>query len=273
MPTVRANGLDIAYALDGAGPPLVALHGATGSGRDHYAALLPSLRAGFRVHLPDARGHAGTRWDAADGWTARDLVEDVVAFADALGLDSFHLIGYSMGGMTALQVAARMPERIRTFVGVSIAPEREPRHAVGRRLLDVDRIETQDAALARRLAARHDPVQGPGAWRRLLPAIAADLATQPLLTPSEIRRIDAPTLVVAGDRDPFVPVDQARALARQVQDGRLLVLPGVDHDVLSDSAGILRAALAQFYGTTARTAERRAAAAPAIRPERKETIG
>ena len=78
-----------------------------------------------------------------------------------------------------------------------------------------------------------DAVQGPGAWRRLLPAIAADIDAQPLLTPGELRSITAPTLVAVGDRDPLVPVGQAWELSRQVRDGRLFVAPDSGHDVLT----------------------------------------
>lgn len=258
MPSIDANGLHIAYDVDGAGPPLVLLHGATGGGRDHFATLRPVVARGFRTYLPDARGHAGTRWEPADGWSAADLVADLEAFVDALGLSTFHLLGYSMGAMTALQFAARHPQRLRTMVVVSITPEREPRLAVGRHLMDPDRIERQDPAWARELETRHDPVQGPGGWRRLLPAIVADLAIQPLLAAAELRRIEAPALVVVGDRDPFVPVDHANALARQVRDGRLLVLPGVDHDAIIDGRELLHAALVDFYRTTEAVARARA---------------
>lgn len=250
MPTIDANGLTIGYEVSGAGPPLILLHGATTSGRDQFAALRPRLDTGFRVHAPDARGHGTTRWDPADGFTTDDLADDVEAFADALGLATFHLLGFSMGGMTALHVAARRPARLRTLVTIGITPEREPRATVGRALMDPARIERTDPRWAARLAARHDPVQGDGAWRRLLPAIVRDIAAQPLLTARVLRSIDAPTLVVVGDRDPFSPVAQAHALARQVRDGHLLVLPGVGHDVLTDAGEQLATALADFYRTT-----------------------
>ena len=68
MPTIRANGLDIGYDVLGAGPPIVLLHGSTSTGRADFAAQLPLFEKAFRVHLPDARGHGRTRWDAADGW-------------------------------------------------------------------------------------------------------------------------------------------------------------------------------------------------------------
>ena len=85
MPTIHANGLDIAYERPGEGPPLLLLHGATGSGRDHFAPILPSLATRFTVFAPDARSHAGTRWDVGDGWTAEGLATclQAVAAADA----------------------------------------------------------------------------------------------------------------------------------------------------------------------------------------------
>lgn len=249
MPNVEANGLTIAYDQVGSGPPLILLHGATSRGREQFAPVVSALARYATMLTPDARSHAGTRWDVRAGWSAELLVDDLAAFADALSLATFHLLGYSMGAMTALAFAARHPERVRTLVLMSLTPEREPRLSVGRRLMDPDRIEREDPAWATRLAARHDPVQGPGAWIRLHRAIVADLETQRLLEPRELRGITAPTLVVVGDRDPFAPVGQAAALARQVRDGRLLVLPDAGHDVLAERVPVLEAALLDHYGS------------------------
>ena len=65
--------------------------------------------------MPDARGHGATRWDAADGFRYDWLVDDLAAFVDALGLETFHLVGFSMGAMTALQFGSAQPERLRTL--------------------------------------------------------------------------------------------------------------------------------------------------------------
>jgi pimeloyl-ACP methyl ester carboxylesterase len=249
MPTIDANGLTVAYETAGAGPPLILLHGATGSGRDVLRRTADHLGDRFRLVAPDARGHAGTRWDVSAGLRTTDLVEDAIAIADGLGLGTFHLFGYSMGGMTALSLAARHGRRVRSLVTVSIATEREPRLSVGRALMDPDRIERDDPGWAAEMVASHDPVQGAGAWRRLLAAIVQDIAEQPLLTPGELRGIAAPTLVAAGDRDPFVPVDQAWRLSRQVRAGRLCVVPGVGHDLLGGGGAVLSAALAAFYAS------------------------
>jgi pimeloyl-ACP methyl ester carboxylesterase len=106
-------------------------------------------------------------------------------------------------------------------------------------------------------------VQGERAWRRLLPAIAADVGAQPLLTPRDLRRIELPAMVVAGDRDPFVPVDHAWGISRLLPDGRLLIAPGSGHVVPVRRAGLFNEALAGFYRSTEAVARARARASPA----------
>lgn len=258
MPAVRANELDINYEVLGAGPPLILLHGATSLGREDFAAQLPLLSKAFRVYIPDARGHGGTRWDAANGFTYAWLVDDLEAFADALGLATFHLVGFSMGAMTALQFAVRAPQRLRTLMVIGITTLREPRASVGRRLMDPERILANDPKLLAQLVRRHDVGQGEGAWKRLLPAIAADVAAQPLLTAAELHSIDAPTMVVTGDRDPFVPVEAAAALARQLPDARLFVVPDAGHEVMVRRPGLFNEAMTGFYRSTEAEARKRA---------------
>jgi pimeloyl-ACP methyl ester carboxylesterase len=266
MPHIRANDLDIGYDVLGDGPPLVMLHAATATGRETYAAQIPTLAARFRLYLPDARGHGRTRWDVADGFEAEWLVDDLEAFVDALELATFHLIGYSMGGMTALGFGVRAPERLETLVPVGIATAREPRASVARRLMDPARIVREEPGWAADLAQAHDPVQGSGAWLRLLPAIAEDVAIQPLLSPADVRRIECPTLVICGDRDPLVPVGQAAELARQVRAGRLLVAPASGHDVLARQPSLVLEALTGFYGSTQSLADVRAERPSEVRP-------
>lgn len=259
MPTIDANGLTIGYDVVGAGPPLILLHGATSDASRDFREQLPALTRAFRCFTPDARGHGRTRWDtAAGGFSADWLADDLLALADGLSLDTFHLLGFSLGAMTALRVAVRAPGRLRTLVVVGITPDREPRASVARRLMDPVRIDRSDPGWAADLARRHDPGQGEGAWRALLPAIARDVATQSLLTPRQIRRIDPPTLVAVGDHDPFVPVDHAWRLSRSVLDGRLLVLPDAGHEAFLERPAIANAALGEFYRSTEAVARRRA---------------
>jgi len=261
VPTIAANGIDIAYDVHGAGPPLVLLHGASSLGREDFAAQIPLFSKAFRLYIPDARGHGRTRWDVENGFRYDWLVDDLAAFVDGLGLATFHVVGFSMGAMTALMYGVRHPERLRTMTIVGITTEREPRASVLRRLTDPERVDREDPAWAALLGRRHDEGQGPGAWRRLLPAIAEDVARQPLLSPSELHRIDAPSLVVCGDRDPFVPAEHASGIRRQLPDGRLFVVPDCGHEVMSKRPSLFNEALGAFYRSTEAVARRRAEAA------------
>jgi len=263
---VAANGLQIGYDVHGAGPPMVLLHGASSAGREDYAAQIPLFARAFRIHLPDARGHATTRWDAAAGFTADDLVADLLGFVGALGLATFHLVGFSLGAMTALRFATRHPERLRTLAVIGVSNEPEPRTSVARRILDPRRIAGDDPAWAAELRRRHDASQGPGAWQRLLDAVVANVAAQPVIAPGDLRRVELPAMVVCGDRDPFTPVGQAWGLQRQLPDARLLVVPGCGHEVMVRRPAIFNEAMGTFYRSTEEVARRRAAAGPASSP-------
>jgi pimeloyl-ACP methyl ester carboxylesterase len=266
VPTISGNGLEIAYETHGAGPPLLMLHGATSIGREDFAAQIPLLGKAFQLYLPDARGHGLTAWDAANGFRYDWLVDDLSAFVDGLGLETFHLLGFSMGAMTALQYAARFADRLRTLVVIGITTQREPRTSVARRLMDPVRADRDDPAWGQVLARRHDVGQGVGAWRRLLPAIAADVAVQPLLTPKDLHGIDAPAMVVCGDRDPFVPVDHAWGIHRQLPDSRLFVVPDCGHEVMVRRPGLFNDALTGFYRQTEAVAAARAQGAAGSPP-------
>ena len=262
MPELEANGLRIHYLAEGAGPPLVMLHGATSSGAEDWSAQRPAFRQAFRLFIPDARAHAGTRWDVADGFDNELLTDDLAAFVDTLDLRTFHLVGFSMGAMTALTYATRHPERLRTLLISGIDLERQPRAAVAARLMDPDRVDREEPAWAAQLERRHGPVQGPGAWRRLLRALARDVGEQPLLIPAQVRAVRVPTLLAYGDRDVFCPPDHAVALYRSLPDARLFMAPACDHQVMVTRPGLFNEAAAGFFRATARVAADRAGGAP-----------
>ncbi len=262
MPLIRANGLDIHYTTEGAGPPLVLLHGATSAATEDWAAQRPSFRTAFRLYLVDARGHGGTRWDAADGFERDMLVDDLLAFADAVGLETFHLGGFSMGALTSLIFASRYPSRLRTAILAGVDVQREPRARVAARLMDPDRIEREEPAWARALERRHGPVQGAGAWKRLLRAVIVDVGRQPILAPEELRAARVPILLAYGDRDVFVPLEHAVTLQRQLPDSRLLIVPGSGHVVMVNQPSIFNAAAAWFWRSTEDVARARASHLP-----------
>jgi pimeloyl-ACP methyl ester carboxylesterase len=246
VPELDIGDLRVHYTEEGEGPPLVLLHAATSSATEDWAAQRPILRQHFRLYLPDARGHARTRWDPGRGWSHAMLVADLLAFADALGLERFHVAGLSMGAGTALAFASRYPERLQSAIVAAAGVEREPRASVARRLMVPETIERTDPGWARRLARRHDPTQGHGAWRTLMVAIREDIIAAPPLTAEELRLVRLPVLLAVGDRDPWVPLEQAVRLRRQLPDARLFVSPGVGHVVTAERAALFNQAAITF---------------------------
>jgi len=244
---VRANGLDVHYTVEGAGPPLVLLHGASSSAIEDWGHQRALFRQSFTCYLVDARGHAGTSWDGSGDWSRDTLVEDLGAFVDALDLGTFHVAGFSVGAMTVLTIATRSQDRLASALVAGIDVEPEPRTSISRRAMDPERIEREEPAWATQLERRHGPVQGEGAWRRLMGAMAAAAGKDRALTPAELRAARMPILLACGDRDPWVPLEHAVALRRQLPDARLLVAPGCEHVVTVRAAALLNTAALAFW--------------------------
>jgi 2-succinyl-6-hydroxy-2,4-cyclohexadiene-1-carboxylate synthase len=143
---LELNGLEFHLEIDGRGPPLLLLHGFTGSLRA-WDQLRPALSRSAQLIAIDLIGHGDSARPAEDSrytldWCARDLI----ALLDALALERANVLGYSMGGRVALHLALQAPARIDTLVLESASPGIEDAAERARRV-------QQDGELARRILA------------------------------------------------------------------------------------------------------------------------
>ncbi|HLT59300.1 MAG TPA: 2-succinyl-6-hydroxy-2,4-cyclohexadiene-1-carboxylate synthase [Limnochordales bacterium] len=130
---VAVHGVTYRVRAAGAGPPLLLLHGFTGTGLT-WAPLMPALSQRFRAVAPDLLGHGetGAPLDPAR-YRMERCVADLLALLDALGIERCHVLGYSMGGRVALHLALAAPARVATLVlegaspGIADPQEREAR--------------------------------------------------------------------------------------------------------------------------------------------------
>ena len=116
--TNPADGVRVAYAVEGAGPPLVLFHGSASSS-DFWRGLgyAEALRSRYRLILLDARGHGRSdKPHQEDAYALALLVGDVVAVLDALGLERAHFLGYSLGGRVGFGIGKHAPERFASLV-------------------------------------------------------------------------------------------------------------------------------------------------------------
>ncbi len=141
---MRLNGLDIHVEAAGGGPPLLLLHGFTGSVRA-WDAVRPAIAAFATVISIDLIGHGRSASPTnADRYSLDWSTRDLKALLDELQLEAVDLLGYSMGGRVALHFAVHAPERVRTLLLESASPGLEDDLERRRRI-------ESDAALAERI--------------------------------------------------------------------------------------------------------------------------
>jgi len=260
MPLAARTPISLEYRLDQSptkdAPVVVLLHGLGSCGED-WALQRPSLLPYFTLLAPDLRGQGAS--PMPDGWpTIEDLAGDVLLLLDRLEIRSAHVVGLSLGGAVALQLAADEPVRWRSLIAVNaFARLRATRGALqrgiertwlaatgqmdelGRRVADGlfpdGRQEAFRAAAAARLAGNR-----PLTYFKLLAAVGRfDLR-------SRLEEIRAPTLVMVGEQDTTVPLVCKLELAAHIPGAHLAKFPGSRHVTPLDDADSFSARLLEF---------------------------
>jgi 3-oxoadipate enol-lactonase len=262
---VSSGALRIAYELRGTRhrrrPWLVLVQG-MGFDRLGWQPVLGRLGRRFRLVLMDNRG-SGRSDRPADTFAVADMVGDVVAVLDAAGIRRAHVLGASLGGMVAQELAITHPERVDGLVLASTTPGwpfAYPMPAATVRLIAATADMTADAAVRRHsentLSARtvrHRPelvdrlvrLQGYG------PADAGILRAQARAGARYAgclrqARIRARTLIVHGDADTVVDPRNARLLAERIPGAQLVTFPGLGHLLFWEDPDGFAAAVASF---------------------------
>lgn len=229
---VQANGLNIYYEEHGRGKPLILIHGGALTG-DSWQPYLSGFVEYYRVITPDSRGHGRTT-NSADMMSYRLMADDVAALVRALDIEKPLICGYSDGGQVALEIGMRHPdlphalviagaymeltEASRTWVRSILGDEQSPE-------VDTERFERENPGFAAMLQQLH----GPDRWETFLKQVKPLWNATLNYTPEDFARVKAPTLVLLGDRDGFVPVEEALLMYRLLPNAELAVLPGSEH--------------------------------------------
>lgn len=258
---VDIDGAGIYYEEHGAGVPFVLLHGGLQASAA-WTDVVPLLATRFRVITPDSRGHGRSSNPRAAGLTYRAIARDTVGLIAALGLERPIVGGWSDGGQVALEIGIRDPGAARALVvgGAFTEYGEEWRRSVREMFgvdatgkVDVGRFEAGLGERSARFRAMHSDAED--AWPRLLRRTAEMWLEYPGLSEGEIRRVEAPSLVIVGDRDHFVPARVAAAMCEMLPRGELAIRPGADHGLPTTHA-------AWFAQTVMDFLDRRVAASP-----------
>lgn len=236
LPPYRIHAL----AAGTAEPAVVLLHGLSGSGR-WWRRNVPGLAAHFRLLIPDVVGFGRTRCPGRMPSFA-ELAELLCRWLRDLGHDEVHLVGHSMGGEIAVHMAARFPRLVQRLVLAAPA-------GIPRPLTPASAVRSAAQLVPPRVWG--DPwffpvilgdalAAGPRTILQALGHILRD-DVRPLLA-----RIRAPTLVVWGEEDSLVPVEQAAEFRDRIPQAELVLLRGAAHNAMVDRPEAFNDVVARF---------------------------
>lgn len=258
MARFERAGLVTAYAVEGAGPPLLLIHG-VGASLDNWDGVVAALGGRFRTIRFDLRGH-GESSKPPGPYSAALFAADARALLDHLGIDRCHVAGHSLGATVALRLVLDAPDRIERLALLSAAAGRteEERQRVLDRLAIIadgipgehfrrslprwftDEFRAANPELLERYAARNmanDPRAYAAAYHVLATTDLAD----------EAAGIRVPTLIVTGEGDVGSNPRMARLLHARIPGSRLEILSGLRHAILIEAPARVAPLLAGFF--------------------------
>jgi len=246
MPVMITEDTSIDYDIQGSGPPLILING-LGFGRWAWFKQLPALSRHFRTITFDIRGEV----DLKDGVST--LVDEVVALLDHLRVRKAHVLGTSLGGFVAQELALKRPDLVDRLILVCTSyggrgPETMSPQALAT-MLGFGSFSPEGAVRQGLEAATSDAYRAekPEEFDHILHARLADslplvaysrqaMAGARFDVSSEIESIFAPTLVIHGTEDRYVPLANAAALAEALPEAELKVLEDAGHLVFIEQS-------------------------------------
>lgn len=261
---VEVNGYPMAWQEQGAGTPLVLVHGSFSDYRV-WPLQIPAFVRQHRVINVSLRHYYPEIWDGAGGnFSIVQHAEDLGTFVRKLGLGKVHLLGHSRGGAVVLEAAKRHPDLLQSLILVDPAARLEIADAEGtpealafRVTLFAGLREAVANGDAEGGAARFfDTVVGAGAWARFSPerrrgflqnietALAGDPI--PLTTDADLRGIGVPVLTVTGEKSPPIYGFLFAEMHRRAAFPEPVVIPGAGHAMTIDNARAFNDAVLKF---------------------------
>ncbi len=231
-------GARIAFAVHGAGAPVILLHGGLGHGGNWGYQLPALLETGYRVILIDSRGHGrSTRDDAPFSYDL--MASDVLAVMTALRIERASFVGWSDGACTALVLAAHHPVRVAGvfFFACNVDPSGT---------LPFIATPTIDHCFARHRRDYEHLSSTPEHFEEFVAAVTRMQQTQPNYSAEDLAKIQVPVTIVHSEHDEFIRREHAEYLACTIPGAELVLLDGVSHFAPLQRPKRFNAALLEF---------------------------
>ena len=268
MPLIQANGIELFYDLAGpADAPVIAFSHSVGATLEMWDAQVRALSNRYRCLRYDTRGH-GRSQAKDEPVSIADLADDLAGLLDALGIETAHVAGLSLGGMTAQEFALRHPHRLGRLVLMATSARMSGGYAERAALVRAKGMEPIADAVMQRwftpafFAAEPATVAAFRArFVKLDPAgyAVCCLAIGEMDLRERIAGIAAPTLIIAGIDDPATPPAMLEDIRARISGSELIVLPQVSHILAVEQAAMVNRHLAAFLDATQPRAKARTA--------------
>jgi pimeloyl-ACP methyl ester carboxylesterase len=239
---VDADGVRTYYEAEGTGEPLVMLHGGF-CAIETFMPLRKALAQRFRVYLPERRGHGRTP-DVEGPFSYDIMARDTIAFMDAVGLDSAHVLGWSDGASAALLTAMHRPDLVRGLVLIGQPANRDGLTPEFAEMSKLEKMPDVLPPMLKELYAAVSP-DGPEHWDVIVDKLWPVYRSEPDIEIGELARVSAPTLLMLGEHD-LVTVEHAEEMQRALPDSKLLVVPEATHGLPMEKPDVVSHAVFEF---------------------------
>lgn len=267
MPFITTNDIQTYYEIQGTGHPLLLISGINCDHNILWENVRQPLAEDYQVITYSPRGIAPS--SAPDiPYTIEMMADDAAALLEGLGFSSAHVLGYSMGGMIAQALAVLHPDRIDNLVIAASAPK----------ISTLNRLVCESC---QRILIHGIPREDAQAvmlpWffsNSFLTTLVEEKLTEPMpkLEPSmpqsphgllhqfqalisfdmsaAITGINIPTLIIAGEKDLLMPIEDAQELERLIPDARLVVIPHAGHLLIHEKPSVFLQMVSAFMKST-----------------------
>jgi 3-oxoadipate enol-lactonase len=246
MPTYESDGLRLHYEVSGSGPPVVCVHGATGTGSYEWADLAGTLDDRYRFITPDLRGHGRSEHRAGE-IGIEQIDDDLLVLIGHTSLGPAHLLAFSFGAEAALDLELHHPGTGASLVLISPGLG-DPRSSVPTRT----QLETAWPRTLRRLHVEH---HGEDHWLDLMVELCDRAARRPKADLDALAAIACPVLLIVGSDDDPRRIRQARLFDEVHDRSRLVVIDGARHAVHKDRPAEVAVAVGEFLDAVTATRE------------------
>ena len=261
MPRIKVRDIEMYYEIRGEGHPLLLIHGFLAN-LDCWDPLymMPGLSENFKCILFDNRGSGRTDYpkNPREDFTIKLMGDDAAALMDELGIEHAYVLGHSMGGMIAQEFALNHPEKVDKLIlastycgGKESVPVPDSASAV---IMDIAAALDEKGKWDHEIAGMLMPNVFTDEYMAENPG-GVDIATELILTAptcseplneqvfsilsldlcSRLHKIKAPTLIIAGRKDRFIPSENAEIMAKRIQGSKVMYLDKSGHMLMEES--------------------------------------